>query len=371
MDSPGVLSGDQQRLGRSYDYGKVCEWWAERADMILLLFDAHKLDISDELKHVIEALKGQDDKIRIVLNKADVVNSQQLMRVYGALMWSLGKVIQTPEVIRVYIGSFRAAAADDCPTAPSVDHHELLVSEHKDLLEELYNLPKNAAIRKVNDVIKRARLARVHAYILNHLRSQMPTVFGKSAKQERLIRHLAGEFTAVQRLYNLPIGDFPEYQRFQERLCSFSLDNVPKLSSKMMNGLETALTKDLPGLLEAFPQQPRLGLDRIVNPFTGDTASPGRVDGIGDFSTIDHEAHRKIFITLCPKKELLSGPEGRLLFSESGLSFKDLGHIWSLADTDHDGSLSFDEFSIAMHLIKVRKAGLELPEALPTGLWPK
>lgn len=72
----------------------------------MLLFDAHKLDISDEFRNAIESLRGHDDKIRCVLNKADQVDRQRLMRVYGALMWSLGKVIKSPEVLRVYLGSF-------------------------------------------------------------------------------------------------------------------------------------------------------------------------------------------------------------------------------------------------------------------------
>ena len=43
----------------------------------------------------------------VTLNlKADMIDHQQLMRVYGALMWSLGKVLNTPETARVYIGSF-------------------------------------------------------------------------------------------------------------------------------------------------------------------------------------------------------------------------------------------------------------------------
>ena len=69
MDTPGILSGEKQRTSRGYDFTGVLKWFADRADRILLLFDAHKLDISDEFKLSIEALHGNDDKIRIVLNK--------------------------------------------------------------------------------------------------------------------------------------------------------------------------------------------------------------------------------------------------------------------------------------------------------------
>ena len=131
------------------------EWFAARVDIVLLLFDAHKLDISDELRRAIEALSRWDDKIRIILNKADGVDGQQLMRVYGALMWSLGKVINTPEVSRVYIGSFR-----DRPLHFDMTR-KLFEAEELDLFKDIQSLPRNAALRKLNDLIKRARLAKV------------------------------------------------------------------------------------------------------------------------------------------------------------------------------------------------------------------
>lgn len=47
-----------------YVRAEVIKWFAERADMIIVMFDAHKLDISDELKTVLDVLKPHQDKIR-------------------------------------------------------------------------------------------------------------------------------------------------------------------------------------------------------------------------------------------------------------------------------------------------------------------
>ena len=137
-----------------YDFTGVLQWFAERVDRILLLFDAHKLDISDEFRECIQALKGHEDKVRIVLNKADMIDAQQLMRVYGALMWSLSKVLYAPEVCRVYLGSFW-----DQPLRYDANR-KLFEAEEQDMFQDLQSLPRNSTVRKLNDLIKRARLAK-------------------------------------------------------------------------------------------------------------------------------------------------------------------------------------------------------------------
>jgi tRNA U34 5-carboxymethylaminomethyl modifying GTPase MnmE/TrmE len=159
IDSPGVLAGEKQRIRRNYDFEGVVRWWASRADLIILLFDAHKLDISDEFRVTINALREHDEKIRVVLNKADKVSTQQLLRVYGALMWSLGKVFETPEVVRVYVGSFWDKPYDVKENAKLFD------IEREDLLRELRELPRGAVVRQINDLIKRARIVKVWTHL--------------------------------------------------------------------------------------------------------------------------------------------------------------------------------------------------------------
>ncbi|KAK7387117.1 hypothetical protein VNO78_27641 [Psophocarpus tetragonolobus] len=250
VDSPGVLSGEKQRTHRQYDFTGVTSWFAAKCDLILLLFDPHKLDVSDEFKRVISSLRGHDDKIRVVLNKADQVDTQQLMRIYGALMWSLGKVLNVPEVSRVYIGSFNDNTTNDSVGGPL--GNELFQKEQDDLLSDLKDIPKKACDRKINEFVKRARAAQIHAYIISHLKKQMPTMIGKAKAQQKLIDNLDAEFIKVQREFHLPPGDFPNVEHFKETLSGYNIDKFEKLNKKMIQTVDDMLAHDIPNLLKTF-----------------------------------------------------------------------------------------------------------------------
>jgi len=245
IDTPGVLSGEKQRIGRDYDFSSVISWFGERADLIIIMFDAHKLDISDELKSVIDCLRPHQDKMRILLNKADAIDTQQLMRVYGALMWSLGKVMMTPEVFRVYMGSFWDNELQHAEQA------SLLRREKQDLVNELMTLPDNAVLRRINELVKRARSVKVHAYIIHYLRKQMPYMYHKKEKQEKLIKRLPQQFKEAAARYELPLGDFPNVDLYRSKLMDIrDISKFPKLDKSLVYEMEKVFTVDIPKLLE-------------------------------------------------------------------------------------------------------------------------
>ncbi|KAK8925937.1 hypothetical protein KSP39_PZI018265 [Platanthera zijinensis] len=250
VDTPGVLSGEKQRTQRSYDFTGVTSWFAAKCDLILLLFDPHKLDISDEFKRVIGSLRGHDDKIRVVLNKADQIDTQQLMRVYGALMWSLGKVLNTPEVMRVYIGSFNDKPVNEAAVGPI--GKDLFEREQEDLLSDLKDVPKKACDRQINEFVKRARAAKIHAYLISHLKKEMPSMMGKAKTQQRLCDNLEDEFMKVQREHHLPVGDFPSVEHFREVLGGYNIDKFERLKPKMIQAVDDMLGYDIPELLRNF-----------------------------------------------------------------------------------------------------------------------
>ena len=65
--------------------------------------------------------------------------------------------------------------------------------EEKDLMRDLRDLPRNSAIRKINELVKRVRIGKVHAYIIGYLKDQMPMLMGQTKKQQA-VRHFLSSF---------------------------------------------------------------------------------------------------------------------------------------------------------------------------------
>ncbi|CAH1712543.1 EH domain-containing protein 1 [Aphis gossypii] len=391
VDTPGILSGEKQRVDRGYDFTGVLEWFAEHVDRIILLFDAHKLDISDEFRRSIEALRGHDDKIRIILNKADMIDHQQLMRVYGALMWSLGKVLQTPEVARVYIGSFW-----DKPLRYD-GNRRLFEDEEQDLFKDLQSLPGNAALRKLNDLIKRARLAKVHAYIISALHKEMPALFRREGRKKELIKNLGTIYQNIQKEQQISPGDFPDLKKMQEVLVNLDFSKFQSLKPHLLEEVDKMLANDIAKLMAMIPlqdmqnrkmnngeaeqqQQQQAVVKGGAFVSVQDTASPfgyKRGEGIdagkGETGWVvakERQKYDAVFNTLEKSDGKLSGAVAKAEMVKSKLPNSVLGKIWKLSDIDHDGFLDIDEFALAMHLIQVKLGGHDLPVEIPDHLVP-
>ena len=375
VDTPGILSGSKQ-LTRGYDFIGVLEWFAERVDRIIILFDAHKLDISDELRMSIQALRGNHEKIRIVLNKADQVNTQQLMRVYGALLWSLAKVFDTPEVVRVYTGSFWSNSLKN------EENRKLFELEKADLFSDLQTLPRSYAVRLLNDLVKRARLALVHAYILQAVRGETGMFTGSSTKK-KIVDRLAEIYNQIHKQHNISLGDFPDLEQMKHALATRDIGKLPKFKKDLVETVMYLLTRDIPPLMARINQEELKSDDNVLRGGVFDAgASPfnegfdeGVDKGQGEEKWIvDEERERweKEFEALIPNENgKIEGRKAKPHFVRTKLPNSTLGKIWQLSDIDRDGCLDYEEFALMMHLIyNVALEDYPLPDKLPDHLIP-
>lgn len=291
-------------------------------------------------------------------------------------MWSLGKVIDTPEVSRVYVGSFWDGMLQNETL------RDLFEREENDLYTKLAQLPHTAALRKVNDLIKRARLAKVHAILVDHLYNQMPYMFGHAKEQARLIDNLVSIYHEISREKNLPLGDFPDPRIMQERLRNKDFTTFKPVDPQKLEALEELLGTDLPKLLQLIPEeQSRCGVQSAAVSQVGGSPSPFavlKVDGNDEQSVFqsswmvppqvsDYEGE---FNSLDPVDGKITGIQAKEALIKSHLPSAVLHTIWNLADTDQDGFLSLPEFALAQHLIKMKLSGQDLPTHLPPEMVP-
>mmetsp|Transcript_7772 Transcript_7772/g.21570 ORF Transcript_7772/g.21570 Transcript_7772/m.21570 type:complete len:320 (-) Transcript_7772:144-1103(-) len=290
------------------------------------------------------------------------------------MMWNLGKVLDTPEASRVFVGSFW-----DDPLA-NTEQRRLFESEQNELYAALEALPRNAALRKLADLGKRARTVRAHAHLLEHLRKKVGSVCWRKDKEKlRLLSDLPSIYGELSAKRDLPQSDFPDPAEMRRALESADFSKFARVDHRVLGLLESLLNVDLPRLVALMHSEVRKGREPSVNTRHAltSTASPfglAKVNGaLCDAKWLlppDPRECEEEFLASGAKMGLLSAQKAKAKLVESKLPSIALHKIWSLADIDKDGALTLYEYALAKHFIRMRLDGQDLPSTVPPQMLP-
>merc|ERR1719322_1168293 len=153
---PGLLETGSKKIDRKYPFNDACQWFIDHADLILLVYDYTKLDIGPEAEALLDQLKGRESQVRIILNKADEITAEELLKIQGNLVWNVSPLMSTLEPPRLYAGSFWSHPYKD--GAPK----ELLQNQEQALLKDI----KDGIDKRVENRISTAR--RFAVRVRNH-----------------------------------------------------------------------------------------------------------------------------------------------------------------------------------------------------------
>ena len=150
IDTPGMLDSISEK-DRGYKYQEVIGELAAAADLVLLLFDAHKagtvresyLSLRDTLPKA-----TMEDRVLFVLNRVDECQSvDDLLRVHGALCWNLSQMTGRKDIPRIYLtytlpetegtGSL-SALRDDLLRR----YLETIASHKEEVIQQIMNIPR-------------------------------------------------------------------------------------------------------------------------------------------------------------------------------------------------------------------------------------
>jgi hypothetical protein len=168
-----MIDAADAKVGRGYDFAAAVRWFAERADVVLLMFDPDKPGTTGETLQILKtALEGLDHKLLFVLNKVDRFGDiRDFARTYGALCWNLSKAIprkDLPHIYNIYVPvpNRDAPAKDGLPLAA-------FDKARDEVIEEIRRAPSRRVDNVVSRLYEHARRLRVHAIVCDKARSEI------------------------------------------------------------------------------------------------------------------------------------------------------------------------------------------------------
>ncbi|XP_062401937.1 sarcalumenin-like isoform X4 [Sardina pilchardus] len=258
VDTPGVIENRKQQE-RGYPYNEVCQWFIDRADLIFMVFDPTKLDVGLELEMLFRQMKGRESQIRLILNKADSLSTQDLMRVYGALFWSMAPLINVTEPPRVYVSSFWG---QDYTAESSFD---LFRREEVSLMEDLNQVIENQLENKIAFIRQHAIRVRVHALLVDRYLQAYHEKLGWFSDPHEVFADIVGDpdkyyiFKAVLAKTNVSKFDLPDPELYRDFFGVNPPGNFKQLAQHcswmggcLMEKIERAIVDELPALLSGL-----------------------------------------------------------------------------------------------------------------------
>ncbi len=147
IDTPGMLDSITER-DRGYNYQEVIGDLAQIADLVLVVFDAHKAGtVREAYISIRETLPARtfEDRVLFVLNRIDECTSlNDLLRVYGTLCWNLSQITGRKDIPMIRLTYSRHAAASSTAESKrdtSYLHH--LENQREELKQAIFQAPRH------------------------------------------------------------------------------------------------------------------------------------------------------------------------------------------------------------------------------------
>ncbi|XP_052868933.1 uncharacterized protein LOC128274695 isoform X2 [Anopheles cruzii] len=269
VEIPGILEVRKQ-VSKYFPFNDACQWFIDRADIIFLVYDPSKLDVGPETEAILDQLKGREYQTRILLNKADQVKPEELLRVQSALIWNISPLMSSAQPPVMYTVSLWSNPFE--VGAPV----RLLQAQERSLLLDLGQAIDKRIENKIASARRFAVRVRNHAkmvdcYLTTYYNHK--SLFGnKKQISEKIIAspqdyHI---YEGLSTLTNISRYDLPDPEVYRDFFHLNPLYDFKKLSETCtyfrgcpINKLDVAIAYDLPELVGKYKKMSEAALAKL------------------------------------------------------------------------------------------------------------
>ncbi|XP_058463861.1 probable serine/threonine-protein kinase kinX isoform X2 [Malaya genurostris] len=272
VEIPGILEVRKQ-VSQYFPFNDACQWFIDRADIIFLVYDPSKLDVGPETEAILDQLKGREYQTRILLNKADQVKPEELLRVQGALIWNISPLMSSAQPPVMYTVSLWSNPFE---TGAPV---RLLQAQERFLLLDLGQAIEKRIENKIASARRFAVRVRNHAKMVD---CYLTTYYNHKtlfANKKYISEQIIGNpqqyhiYEGLSTLTNISRYDLPDPEVYRDFFHLNPLYEFKKLSETCtyfrgcpINKLDIAIAYDLPELVGKYKKLAESALDKLKVP---------------------------------------------------------------------------------------------------------